>query len=529
MTSLESLGLPSTAVPLVIAPVALSSAHSTQTFPQYILFAYAEKHRASPDSKQSTSSFNQDLIPYLFEKSFSSVPQELEQYLAPYPVLPPQVHSTSHKHHHYHQDLSTSSHTHSAQSNNTTSKPIETDTDALPRHLKYLTIINSTTSGTHRSSEIYFAILAPLLNRFGVSHVYVATSSKTSVKTHAQSFTDPSTVVLLSGDTSVSEFINCLGTPEHQLQPLCLLVIPTGTGNALANSCGLSSIPIAISRLFLGNPKPLANLFVEFPPGSHTGSDQDESSSDNDRPSSSCSTVVDRSGSAGSSDTAVTDLGSSSALTFYAIAIVSWAVHASLVADSDSPAYRTLGSTRFQKAAEENLARPQRYRGTVTLGVDSTLDVIKPPSKQIKAPYTLDHDHAYLLFSLVSKIEKTYTISPNSNPPSACELHVVHTDYTSNEDLLAMMMAPYTDGAFFKLGDNVQYYNLRYKTSNNAQPSRDSQPGPLAAQVWPGESNPTYQRWCLDGVTVHVPANAGPVKIHLPTYVAHGWTLNLVT
>lgn len=678
-----SLDLSPGEIPLIVAPIASSSSHSEE--PQrYILFIYTEKLR-NPDDTQGT--------PYLIEKPLNHLPKSLSPYLTPYPIyLAPSLANNKND----------------TQTFTTNPDVSRQQSTSFPKHLKYMTIINSKTSGKKRSSDIYFNIITPLLQKFGMSHVYVATSSAQSIPNHAKSFTDSSTVVFLAGDTSVSEFVNCLEPHENQF--LNLIIIPTGTGNALANSCGLTSIPKAISRMFLGSPQPLANFRVEFPHGTtivETAQDEQQSGSiyassniggNSINNSSDNSTSKSTSDKNFSSQTATPDQpnllqlynkGYFSSMIFHSIAVVSWAIHASLVADSDSPELRHLGEARFKKAAEDNMARPQQYHGKIVLGdcsinenksteptnaeninsknydihnsatklstsmaannlqarytqeTDARPDLenydtakkteqqyntdtnqsskittagptksllsikyLNSPitihsattptnsnnnnshqetkenslnkedkehgfqSKQLEFPYQLPTlDHAYVLFTLVSEIEKGYLISPNSKSPSDLNLRLIHTDYTNNQDLMTMMMAPYKQGSHVTIGPNVQYYELGYSDSlisplsdsltknHNINSSNDdnnssllklsssscccsSSSSPktqnitgnqvLAAEIYPQQEDPNYERWCIDGLILKVPANTGPVKIYLPTYKIRGWSLNLV-
>lgn len=688
----------------VSASTSLSSSSTNNTKiqaldgnPTHVLFAYAEKFK-NPEDKTA--------IPYLIEKPLTQVPEQLTEYLTPYPVKSSP--SSQFAHSQGFSPVISSATSYSFSSSSSTSHVNHESSESTrgglsrhnsvsvsyPKHLKYMTIINSTLSGIHRSSEIYFAVLVPLLQRFGMSHVYVATSSHQSIPNHAKSFSESSTVVMLSGDTSISEFINCLEPQTHSSKSLNLIVIPTGTGNALANSSGLTSIPKAISRMFLGTPKPLSSFQVQFPKGAHLynpslpesktftttvssnifngdGSTTNTStristSADNTRPGTGNSTTSASSTCGGSTSSANSSAGNSSRTSFfsssssssssggsgsssyshnggsgsgngsggtnastnntisstrssgslpnttpqpetpylysiynnhnvssspvfYAIAVVSWAVHASLVSDSDSPEYRHLGEARFRKAAEENLARPQKYTGKLTLGTsepnnNDQLDVEylnsfsqqssststtsspqQPTSKHINnLPFSLSSNHGYMLFSLVSNIEKTYKISPKSHPPSDLHLHLVHTDYTNNDELLEMMMAPYKEGSHLQIGPRVQYYSLGYKTqpplsslptpssavsstatspvtqhteffegnssqTSSTKSSLNSSSTPLAAEIYPEETQLIYQRWCVDGLIFRVPAAQGPVQIHLPSHTVRGWSLFLVT
>lgn len=519
--------LPGDAVPLLVVPIRLTS--------NFLLFGYG--HRLNHPQDQNPT-------PYLIQREIPGpVPDYLCSFVTPYSVA---------------------------------SNSAESDPALYPRHLRYMTVINSTQSGTHKSSEVYFSILLPLLKRLNMSHVYVATSSRSSILNHACSFSDPSTVVLLTGDTSISEFINCLPSHQHGSNvPLTLIIIPTGTGNALAMSSGLTSIQKAVSRMFLGSPQPLANFQVEFPIGTRFINTPYSSN-----PTASAATIVKPQSPPPGSSTFYSHFVQNylhdrycldSSLIINAIAVLSWAAHASLVADSDSPQLRRLGEARFRKAAEQNMSRSQRYRSQFFLGDpsnsdrtcnnDISLTYLNPfhnaklsPPLTLPLPHKLDTDsHGYILFSLVSNIEKTYKISPNSRSPSDLTLHLVHTDYSSNDRLSQMMMAPYTPNALLGLGKDVQYFALSYKdrgtlskysqplyygSSNSHSPSlgnpsnqnsRIYQIPPIAAELYPQETDPKYTRWCVDGALLNVPKDMGPVKVRLPSYNVRGWSLFMVT
>ena len=182
----------------------------------------------------------------------------------------------------------------------------------VPQVLRNFTVLDSRSIGKMPKRDIFFDLLGPLLREFGIHYVYVATTSLDTLRSHASSFTDTSTVTVIGGDTSLHEFVNAL--PPMQNKSVRFVVIPAGSGNALANSLGTHTPIHAIQRLFLSgleNFVPLMTFPVQFP---H--------------------------------------------ITTQAIVVASWGLHSRLVADADTPEMRERyedATERFQVAARKNL------------------------------------------------------------------------------------------------------------------------------------------------------------------------------
>lgn len=336
----------------------------------------------------------------------------------------------------------------------------------LPKHLQNIVVIDSTSSGDKKSSQIYFAIVLPLLKAFGTLHVYVPTTSPITISEHASAFGSSSTVVFLAGDTSIHEFVNELPqlppTTTEDMQ-IAISAIPTGTGNALANSIGHHGVAHAISRLFVGSVEPLANYEVEFPRGT-------------------------------------VDLNLGKPIkSLQSLVVFSWAFHAALVADSDRPEYRELGPARFHKAAQENLAKSQNYQATVKFSHENT-------------PVELSGPHSYLLFTTMTSLEKTFKISPHSNPPSDTTLRIVQFDSISSDQIMEIMMEVY---------DNCKHVS----DSRVVYKSIDSSSSPVAV-INVTDKDPAHGRWCVDGRIVKVPE--GQINLHCPGYNYHGWNLGVI-
>lgn len=188
------------------------------------------------------------------------------------------------------------------------------DQEQVPQFLRNMTVLDSRRIVKKPKHDIFSDLLGPLFREFGIHYVYVATTSADTLKESAQSFTSSSTVTLLGGDTSLHEFVNALPLVKKDLNSIRFAVVPTGSGNALANSVGLLSPVLAIQRLFLARGhdfKPLSTFRIQFP---H--------------------------------------------VSLQAIVVASWGLHSALVADADTPEMRARyedASLRFQHAARSNL------------------------------------------------------------------------------------------------------------------------------------------------------------------------------
>jgi diacylglycerol kinase family enzyme len=399
------------------------------------LFCYGEKTVSNSDGSQQQS-------PVLVSHTIDGpVPAHLQEYVVPYRL----------------QD-----------SGNSAVKNI--GNNLLPVHLKNLAVIDSTYSGSHKSSDIYFNILLPLLKAFGLAHVYVSTTSPRTIPDHSKSFSSSSTVIFLAGDTSIHEFINSLQETKNNLR-LTVVAIPTGTGNALSTSVGHQSPAHAISRLFLGSMVPLSNFKVKFPEGS----------------------VVQNSGEP------VDSLKS--------LVVSSWGFHAALVADSDSPENRALGPSRFQKAAADNIKMDQRYSGRIRF-------------KSSLKTYDLQGPHSYVLFTAVSNLEKGFLISPDSYPYHDDSLHVVQFNHTDGQHILNIMKQAYNHGNHIN-DPFVLYRRLDMPDSSNTLSD-------LMATIQVNDTNPRHRRWCVDGRIILLGEGDKMVKLYKPSHRCNGWQLFIV-
>lgn len=235
-------------------------------------------------------------------------------------------------------------------------------------------VVDSIKAGIERSEQefgIYNGILRPIFELLKIKHEHLITETSTSIKEFGESLkgsTKQKTVIFISGDTSISEFVNSL-TKASSSSMLKLFVIPAGTGNSLALSIGNNGVLDSIAKLFTHSTKDVHPLYlyeVEFPLGSYFLS-QSEKTQEITKP-------------------------------YKFLVVFSWCFHASLVSDSDTPELRKNGIERFKMAAFSNLAQEQRYDGTVKVG-----------SKKFEGPF------AYLVITLSQRFEPTFEILPKGN------------------------------------------------------------------------------------------------------------------
>ncbi|GLA05661.1 hypothetical protein AnigIFM60653_006164 [Aspergillus niger] len=221
-------------------------------------------------------------------------------------------------------------------------------------------VIVSTTSGTGTGMSFYSNILQPLLFYIGVTNyeLHETKSTRTITELCYERFIPrakqrlPQTIILLSGDGGLTDMIDAFhSTPESLLVPPTIALIPTGTGNAMANSIGLLAHPTAgLVALLQGTPTSVPTFVAEFSPGA--------------------SYIIDE----GRERIPITRNSANvhGHPKVYGGVVASWGLHAALVADSDTVQYRKFGADRFKLAAKELLypsdsTEPHKFSGIVTL------------------------------------------------------------------------------------------------------------------------------------------------------------------
>ncbi|MCJ1439705.1 MAG: hypothetical protein MMC23_000186 [Stictis urceolatum] len=347
----------------------------------------------------------------------------------------------------------------------------------LPAHLTLpredLHIVISTLSGACEAERFCQSLVQPTLSLLGITNQSYAvhhTNSDHTIADLAKEIWGPranegrqQTVLLLSGDGGIVDTINGVRVsnplPEY-VKPIVGL-IALGTGNAMANSCGLNSDSTkGLSSFLRGSPRPVPTFEAKFSPGAvlltHEGSKEEP--------------LPKNEAGYGNLHGAV---------------VASWGVHASLVADSDTAEYRKYGSDRFGMAARALMAPPDGsdphvYRGEVTL--------FKADGKGKEHIEHWDRNHhIYFVAVLVSNLEKALTISPKSRPLDG-QLRLVHFGELSGTEVMQIFARAFDGGKHVDM-DAVGY---------------DAIDG---MRVDFNESEGHWRRVCIDGKIVKVEGN----------------------
>ena len=203
----------------------------------------------------------------------------------------------------------------------------------------------------------------------------------------------PQTVLLLSGDGGVIDTLNALLSSNRAstYRKPSLGIVAMGTGNALAYSTGFSKDrTLGLRHFYRGNPHRLPTFTVRFSSGSELLVNEGK-------------------------DTEPLQRNDLHERVVYGAVVCSWALHASIVADSDTSEYRKHGNQRFIMAANELLhpsdgSPPHVYKGTVSY--------VPLLSHQNPAVHLFQKGslHSYVLATMVSHLEPGFHISPHSAP-----------------------------------------------------------------------------------------------------------------
>lgn len=280
-----------------------------------------------------------------------------------------------------------------------------------------LHVVVSVASGQRRAEHCLELLVKPFFEHFSLQagsaqdaakagfYAVHLTDSADSVTTLAKETILPAAlagqrqgIILLSGDGGVVELLAGLlgdvstpsSLPSSFVRPTIAL-LPVGTGNALANSSlAANGNTLGMATLFRGSPAPLPLFNVRFDPPATPIVPPDDASG---------AALMKRLPPVQRTTGAV---------------VFSWALHAALVADSDTTEYRKHGAKRFQLAAQANLmppggGPPHAYAGHVDIqregeGEDGWSSV---PGGDA---------HSYVLATLCTRLEKTFTVSPASKP-----------------------------------------------------------------------------------------------------------------
>jgi diacylglycerol kinase family enzyme len=316
-------------------------------------------------------------------------------------------------------------------------------------------IIVSTGSGTGFASQFYDQIVKPLLGLFQLTqnkdYTLHTTTSVASVTTLVEDIFLPTanrgqaqSIVLLSGDGGVLDIVNALvtGTRTSDYVRPTITLLPLGTGNATAHSAGLTANTETFGlktwlRSTAVNPLPLFS--ATFSPGANYMVDQGRSTAPL------------------ANDTEGRPIA-------YGAVVLSWALHAGLVADSDAPEFRKFGRERFTKAAMDAMypadgSAPHVYKGKVSIiphpqaSAQSTSSSSSHTSVQgawqslpsSSGDAETADQHAYVLATFNSHLEASFNISPAATPLDGI-LRVIQFGPMSGDEVMGLMTKAFQGG-----------------------------------------------------------------------------------
>ncbi|KAJ6790166.1 hypothetical protein PWT90_08433 [Aphanocladium album] len=374
----------------------------------------------------------------------------------------------------------------------------------LPTHLargargggrRVVDYVVSTKAGTGRALQFWEAVLRPLLRSASQSLAQdtepdrvVVTESDDCVREYARGehAAGPRTVVLLSGDGGVVDLLNSSEHPPTSQGATLptIVLIPLGTGNALFNSLhkplltGPSELVLALRTLLNGVAAPLPTFKASFPPGSRIVKYMSKETSGG------AETPKSETAAQEQLYRQETEVGH-----LYGSIVASYGFHASIVYESDTPAYRAHGSARFGMVAQELLKESHQYRAAIE---------IRRPGKEAALLERIARDkHAYVLSTLVSNLERTFTISPASRPLDG-QLRLVHFEPVGPERTMEAMMKAYDNGKHVELewddGQRVHYDEFDELT------------------IQAEDDDERWRKVCIDGTIVDIP-KGGTVSV----------------
>lgn len=439
--------------------------------------------------------------------------------------------------------------------------------EQIPEHLlggpsRKVHVLVSTGSGTGRAAAFYEAALRPLLGALGLTaasegagaisgaegrnrYNLVATTDGQSIRKFGRTFVDENhgtasddnfgvthTIVILSGDGGIVELLNSKAPADgasssegrdrkRSPQPPLVAILPLGTGNALFNSlhklvveppAPSSSLVQALRTLLTGAAAPLPSFRADFSPGSRliTYQEGQQGSKKNGDASADSGDVVEVEEHAD----AVSHLRGA--------IVASYGFHSQLVWESDTPAYRRHGAQRFGMVAKELLEESHAYDAVVEItttnvedGSSSSSSYAKPEEGKRKKKKKINRDrHAYVLATLVSNLEKTFTISPASRPLDG-RLRLVHFGDVGGERTMEVMMRAYDGG---------KHVGMRWGEAPAAAEAADDEVGVVAGaetekeeeqvvgyeevgevKITTRELDPRWRKVCIDGTIVELP------------------------
>lgn len=292
-------------------------------------------------------------------------------------------------------------------------------------------IILSTGSGHRKAEHFYTDVVSPILSLAGLKDTVLHTThSETSILELTRDTLFPAAnrghelrIILLSGDGGIVDLVNGLLATPHSKKYVSpeVVLLPLGTANALYHSINAGAGDTwGLKALSSTTSKPLPTFTATFSSGSRLLIDEARREQ---------------------------ELNGKNEV--HGAVVLSWGMHASLVADSDTAEYRKFGIERFKMAAKEALypsdgSLPHSYRGR--------MEYLKLKSEKEGEEEGGDEwitfsgeEHLYTLATLVSNLEAPFCISPASKPLDG-SMHLVWFGPTSGDEAMRIMGLAYQGG-----------------------------------------------------------------------------------
>ncbi|KAI9790601.1 MAG: hypothetical protein M1816_004932 [Peltula sp. TS41687] len=347
-----------------------------------------------------------------------------------------------------------------------------------PNNEQNIHVLISTGSGTGRAASFFDNVVQPTLEALNISEnayrVHHTRSSQT-IRELTRSIFLPraqegirQTLILLSGDGGVHEIVNELLSSgvdnlstSYQAPAIGLLAL--GTGNAIAHSLELTrrSSSLGLREFLEGTPRPFSLFHVHFSPGAKILTDEGRTGAP-----------------------IPTAPGDGVHGVIYGAVVLSYGLHASLVAESDTPEYRKHGSQRFQMAAEQLLSPPDASGPHVYKAKVSMLRLSDHDREEwIEIPR---QEHAYILNTLVSDLQENFTISPSSHRSDG-QMYLVHFGPMSGANIMRLMTLA-SQG-----GKHIEDESVGYEEVEGVR-----------IEVSPEEEEERWRRVCVDGTIVRL-------------------------
>ncbi|KAJ4131434.1 hypothetical protein NW768_005620 [Fusarium equiseti] len=362
----------------------------------------------------------------------------------------------------------------------------------LPPHLKpgsankhgitnQVDVIVSVKSGVGQALKAWQEVLQPLwkmlVDTENPQYRLIRTESEETIRDYARNLwtseerSKARTIVLLSGDGGVVDLLNGSDGNEIPKIPPTIALLPFGTGNALFHSThkplysepGPSPVVLGLRTLFQGVGTDLPVFRASFSPGSRIVKFTDKTKGE---------TLIKDPNQIQKEEVSITHLQGA--------IVASYGFHASIVYESDTPEYRVHGDKRFGMVAGELLKESHPYAAKVSVrhrGSDTFVDI--PREK-----------HAYVLTSLVSNLERTFTISPATKPLQS-QLRLVHFGPIGGDRTMDVMMKVYDGGKHVGMnwpdGETVGYDEVD------------------EVKISVLESDERWRKVCIDGTIVDIP------------------------